>query len=366
MAKKCRSIDRFTAKKGRLSLTFFFAVALVTSAQAEVELLAAHEQHASAGVLSAKQWLHTGLAQASRDEWVHTKSQVGAFKRGEQWRLGVVRTRAGYLRANRNALLLSAQDELLDRVDLSTQGAFQLTATVHTLDSTVLSARWSHALSEEIQLTLEPHVHLIHDYQRSEGNLSLQTQGSASRLTGSLNRVGTRDYGFLVDDRTNSGWGWGMDLALASRRDWGDVRLDVSNLLSRLKFSSIHFSRRQYDVNTNNGQDVVVSEIPSLQGTYGVTQKSEALPVFWRLRLQPSPLKHATFGLVGLDSDVRWTAAYTLAYQRHSFLFETVQAQNWRVGFEGRLTDQWTVGFGVTGTRSGDPVLSGLYLRGVW
>jgi hypothetical protein len=366
MAKKSRSIDRFTAKKGRLGLTFFFAVTLVTSAHAEVEFLAVHEQHASAGILSAKQWLHSGLAQASRDDWVHAKSQVGFFKRDERWGVGVVRARAGYLSANRNALLLSAQDELLARVDLSAQGAFQLAAKVHTLDSTVFSARWSHALAQGTQLTIESHVHLIHDYQKSEGDFSLQTQGRASRLTGTLRRVGTRDYGFLVDDRVNAGWGWGMDLALASSRDWGDVRLDISNLLNRLEFSSIHFSRRQYDINTSNGEDVVVSEIPSLQGTYGVMQKNEKLPVFWRLRVQPLAVKQATFGLVGLDSDVRWTAAYTLPYRRHSFSFETVQAQNWRVGFEGRLTDQWSVGAGMTGTRWGDPVLSSFYVRGVW
>lgn len=366
MAKKSRSIDRFTAKRGRLWLTFFFAAALVTSAHAEVEVFAIHEQHASAGVLSAKQWLRTDLAQASRVEWVYAKSQVGVFKRGEWWGVGVARSREGYLSANRNALLLSAQDELLERVDLSSQGAFQLAAKVHTLDSTVLSVRWSHALAEGTQLTIEPHAHLIHGYQKSEGVFSLQTKGSTSRLTGTVNRVGTRDYGFLVDDRANSGRGWGMNLALASRRDWGDVRLDVSNLLSRLEFSSIHFSRRQYDVNTTNGQDVEVSEIPSLQGTYGVMQKNETLPVFWRLRVQPLAVKHATFGLVGLDSDARWTAAYTLPYLRHSFLFETVQAQNWRVGFDGRLTDQWSVGAGVTGARRGDPVLSSLYLRGVW
>lgn len=366
MAKKSRSIERFTAKKGRLGLTFFFAAALVTSVQAEVEVFATHEQHASAGVLSPKQWLRTGLAQASRDEWVHAKSQVGVFKRGERWGVGMARARAGYLSANRNALLLSSQDELLERVDLSTQGTFQLVATALTLDSTVLSVRWSHALAEGMQLTIEPHAHLIHDYQKSEGVLSLQTQGNTSRLTGILNRVGTRDYGFLVDDRTNSGWGWGMDLALASSRDWGAVRLDISNLLNRLEFSSIHFSRRQYDINTSNGEAVVVSEIPSLQGTYGVMEKNEKLPVFWRLRVQPLALKHATFGLVGLDSDARWTASYTLSYRRHSFLFDTVQAQNWRVGFEGRLTDQWSVGAGVTGTRWGDPVLSRLYLRGVW
>lgn len=366
MAKKCRSINRHTAKKGRLWLTFFFAVALATSAHAEVEFLVKHEQHASAGVLSAKQWLHGNLTQSSRDEWVHAKSQVGMFKHVEWWRLGVVRTRAGYLSANRNALLLSAQDELLDRVNLSAQGTFQLAATVHALDSTVLSASWSHTLAEGFKLTIEPHVHLIHDYQKSEADLSLQTQGSASRLKGSLNRVGTRDYGFLVDDRANSGWGWGMDLALESRRDWGDARLDVSNLLSRLQFSSIHFSRRQYDVNTSNGQDVVVSEIPSLQGTYGVTQRNETLPVFWRLSLQPSGLKNTTFGLTGLDADVRWTAAYQLRYRRHSFLFQTVQAQNWRVGFEGRLTDHWTMGAALTATRRGDPVVSGFYVRGVW
>ncbi len=366
MAKKCQSIDHFIAKKGRLWLTFFFAVTLVTSAYAEVEFLAAHEQHASAGVLSAKQWLHSGLLPSSRDEWVHVKSQVGVLNHGERWRLGLIRTRAGYLSANRNALLLSAQNELLKRVDLSAQGTFKLVATVHALDSTVLSASWSHAIAESVKLTIDPHLHLIHDYQKSEGDLSLQTQGHTSRLTGTLSRVGTRDYGFLMDDRANSGWGWGMDLTVESRHDWGDARLDFSNLLNRLQFSNIHFSRRQYDVNTSNGRDVVVSEIPSLRGTYGVTQKNEKLPVFWRLQVQPYGVKHASFGLVGLDEDVRWTATYTVPYQRHSFWFQTVQAQNWSLGFENRLTDKWTVGAGVTGARWGDPAFSRLYLRGIW
>jgi hypothetical protein len=366
MALKSRSIDGMTVKKGRLRLAFFFAVVSAGSARAELEWSASHQQQASAGVLSAQQWIDGRLSLSSPFEWVHAKSQIGVAKHGADWSLGVARSRAGYMSANRNALLLSAQDELNDRVDLSTQGQFALGATVHTLESTVFSARLKHAFSDDVVLTLTPHLHVIHDYQRSEGHLSLQTVGTQSRLQGSLRRVGTRNYGFLVNDQANAGWGWGLDAGLRVRSAWGDTQLDASNLLSQLRFSNVHFSNRQYDVNTNNGTDLVLSEVPSVQGVYGLTKTSEKLPVAWQMRFVPVMATDASLGLTAMGSDIRWFVAYGQQIKRYRWWMQTVETKNWSLGGDVQLSDRWLLGTGVTATRFNNPTFTSLYLKAVW
>jgi hypothetical protein len=366
MALKSRSIDGMAAKKGRLRLAFFFAVVSASSARAELEWSASHQQQASAGVLSAQQWIDGRLGQSSPFEWVHAKSQIGVVKHWADWSLGMARSRAGYMSANRNALLLSAQDELNDRVDLSTQGQFALGATVHTLESTIFSARLNHAFSDGVALTLVPHLHVIHDYQRSEGHLSLQTVGTQSRLQGSVRRVGTRNYGFLVDDKANAGWGWGMDAGLRVRSDWGETQLEASNLLSQLRFSSVHFSNRQYDVNTSNGSDLVLSETPSVQGIYGHTKTSEKLPIAWQVRFVPVMATNASLGLTAMGSDVRWFAAYGQKIKRYRWWMQTVETKNWSLGGDVQISDGWSLGAGVTATRLNNPAFTSFHLKAIW
>jgi hypothetical protein len=366
MALKSRSIDPMPAQKGRLWLTFFFAVVSASSARAEIEWLASHQQHASAGVLSAKQWIDGRLGMSSPFEWVHAKSQIGVVKHGADWSLGLVRSHAGYMSSNRNALLLSAQDDLNDRVDLSSQGKFALGATVHTLASTIFSARLKHAFSDDVVLTLTPHLHVIHDYQRSTGDLSLQSVGAQSRLQGSVRRVGTRNYGFLLDDKANAGWGWGMDAGLRVRSAWGETLLDASNLLSQLRFSTVHFSNRQYDVNTSNGSDLVLSEIPSVRGVYGLTKTSGKLPVAWQVRFVPAMASNASLGLTAMGSDVRWFAAYGQKIKQYRWWMQTVETKNWSFGGDVQIADGWSLGAGVTATRLNNPAFTSFHLKAIW
>lgn len=366
MALKSRFIDGVTAWKGRLWLTFFFAAVSASSARAELEWTASHQQQASAGVLSAQQWIDGRLGISSPFEWVYVKNQIGVVKHWTDWSLGVAQSRLGYMSANRNALLLSAQDELTDKVDLSTPGQFALGATVHALESTIFSARLKHAFSDDVALTLAPHVHVIHDYQRSDGHLSLQTVGTQSRLLGSLRRVGTRNYGFLIEDKANSGWGLGLDASLLMRSAWGKTQIDASNLFSRLRFSNIHFSNRQYDVNTSNGTDLVLSEIPSVQGFYGQTKTTERLPIAWQARFEPVMASNTSFGFTALGSDVRWFAAYGQQIKQYRWWMQTVEAKNWSVGADVQISDRWSLGAGVTVTRLNHPAFSSFHLKAIW
>lgn len=366
MAQKSLCIDSVFAKKGRLTLAFFFAWLNASPAFAELQVFARHEQQSSAGVLSAKQWLDEGLRPQAKTEWVHSINQVGFEYQTGPVTLGVAQTRSGYLSANRNALSLAAQDEARERVDLSPQGQFGLSASVQTLESTIFSVGFKQALTANIDWRVTPHVHLIHDYQRSVGNLSLQTAGTQSRLEGQLQRVGTRHYGFLVNDQADAGWGWGVNMGLVLRSDWGHGRLDVSNLMGQLRFLNIHFSNRQYQVNSTNGKDVVLSDVPSLQGNYGLTQSQERLPVVWQARFNPVMAPKMQLGITAMGSDARWLLAYGHSVGKHRLWAQTVQAQNWSLDWETQAFHKWTLGAGVTAARLNNAALSRFLVRRAW
>jgi hypothetical protein len=366
MVLKFPCIDSVLAPKGRRRLAFFFAWLTALPAWAQVQVWAHHEQQASAGVLSAQQWLDSALKPQSKTEWIHSNSQVGWEYLSGRVTWGLAQNRSGYLSANRNALSLAAQHEVRERVDLSPPGQFALLASAQTLDSTVLSAGFHRSLSPHIDLRLTPHLHFIHDYQRSVGDLSLQTSDSQTRLQGHLQRVGTRHYGFLVNDQADAGWGWGLHMGLGLRSAWGHGRLDVSNLLGQLRFSNIHFSQRQFQVNSTNGRDLETSAIPSVQGQYGLTHSKENLPVLWQARFSPVAAPRLQLGLTAMGSDARWFLGYGHSIGQHRFWAQTVEAQNWSLAWETRLSDKWMVGAGVTGTRNQDPAFTRLLLRRVW
>lgn len=366
MALKSQFIDGVTQIKGQLWLTFFFTVSCYGHANAELVLSASQQQHASAGVLSAQQWIKGLLSQHSPYEWIHFRSQAGVVKHWPDWGLGVARSRVGYLHANSNAMVLSAQDALNDRVDLSNQGVFALMAKGQTLESTIFSVEWKRALTNAFELTLVPHLHSIHDYQRSEGQLTLQTVGTQSRLQGNLSRVGTRNYGFLVNDRDNAGWGWGLDIGLKWNSAWGEAHVHSSNALSKLHFSNIHFSDRQYDVNTHNGQDLILSAIPSVQGVYGLLRTTENLPATWQIRFVPRRAQHISIGLTGMESDARWFATYGQRFLQYRWWVKTVEAKNWSAVGEWQISDRWSLSAGLTATRVDNPVISSFKLSATW
>jgi hypothetical protein len=366
MVQKSPCIDSVFTKKGRLRLAFFWALLNASPAFAELQVFARHEQQASSGVLSAKQWLDEGLRPHTKTEWVHSINQVGFESQTGPLTLGVAQTRSGYMRADRNALSLVAQNKARERVDLSPQGQFSMSATAQSLESTVFSLGFKQTLSPNMDLSVTPHLHLIHDYQRSVGNLSLQTSGTQSRLEGQLQRVGTRHYGFLVHDQADVGWGWGVNMGLHLRSDWGHGRLDVNNLMSQLRFSNIHFSNRQYQVNSTNGKDVWLSDIPSLQGNYGLTQSQERLPVVWQARFSPVLAPQMQLGISAMGSDARWVMAYGHSVGKHRLWVQTVEAQNWSLGWQAQAFHKWTLGAGVTTTRLKDVAFTRFLVSRVW
>lgn len=366
MASKFRFIDVISTLKGQRQLAFFFVIMVHTQANAELTLFTQAEQHASAGALSSKQWVSEGLNPDSGTEWIHLKSLWGMAKETGSLTFGLAMNRSGYLSSNRNALALAAQDERNNSVDLSPQGAFKLFATSYALKSTFMSVQWRHAFNDVLAIEISPHVHLIHDYQRSDGQLSLSTEGAQSRLRGTLSRVGTRDYGFLVDDRPNKGWGWGLDLKARWVSAWGLTQFKADNILGQLRFSNVHFSNRQYDVNTADGKNLVVSDVPSLQGQYGMGKRTEKLPVVWQLSLHPHFLRGWDVGVSAMDTDVRWAVGYNHTVNAHRWWIRTVEMENLGVGWETEIGSKLSLGLGVTATRPDNPTMSSIYVRGRW
>lgn len=291
---------------------------------------------------------------------------MGVYFTQDRWQWQMARTNQGYLRANPNALLLAAQDEANSEVDLSTPGKFELRAEVWTLKATTFSAVYNLQLTDGLAVELEPHVHLIHDFQHTKGELLLLNTGGSSQLVGQIAKTGTRRYGFLPEEQRDEGIGAGLHLRSSWRNSWGLWGASIRNLWSQLRFDVVHQQNREYNV-IAQGNKLKIADYPSVTGHYGVVRTRENLPMHWQVFLSPAQLVGASFGLLGFGNEVRWTALYSLPAGGGQIWTKTVQARNWTLGYSKPIGSDWKFALGVSAdARLNGPALSTMSLTKTW
>jgi hypothetical protein len=371
MAKKFLCTDGGVKRqKGQQLLALFFVSAACNAGAQGVAYLEA-ESLATAGQLKAQHWLPEKLEPNSRQTGAVLRVDAGLALRTEraEWWLG--QTRQAYFQGNSNALLLAAQDEVGQTLDLNRPGYFGINAQTWTLNASVLGLGYRQDVLDTLQLgKLEvewrPHFLKIHDYQHSQAEFRLNNSTNTNHLTGRLLRDGTRNYGFLVNEKPDLGWGAGLDLKAHWQLASGTLALDARNLLSYLRFSTLHTSRRTYQVDAIAGE-LQVSDVPSLSGDYGWRAKTERLPLVWQLNWQPAAIAGLQPGLMGVGAVTRWRLRYGQAWGNQEWWVQTVQTDNWSVGVQGKWPPHfsWRLELS-TDRRLAAPVLSSLRLRYDW
>ena len=297
---------------------------------------------------------------------MHYRMDVGVAHAKGDWEFELAKTRQGYLVGNGNALFLAAQDKAGMDIDLTTPGRFAIRAETWSLDAYRLAANYRFKPSPQLTFNIEPHLLHIQDYQHARGELGLFNESNTNQLQGQLNRVGTRHYGYLIQDQPDAGWGMGLHFKGRWESPLGQVDWRVQNLYSQLRFSTLHYSNRQYQVQTQSGQ-IKVSDIPSVTGNYGLGARHESLPMAWQMLLNPGHHPDIRLGLVGMERQARLLLRYERGWDTGRWWLQTIQADNWSAGLIWSVLPQLEVGMAIGATdRLRSPMLTSIQGRMRW
>lgn len=366
MAKKFLFSDLSLCLQKGQSLLALFAACFSLQATGQTSVFTDAQTVSSAGQLRASHWLSKSLQSSSQSHWMLYRFDIGLTHAKTDWEFELAKTRQGYFFGNTNALFLAAQDNADKDIDLTTLGRFAIRAETWSLEAHRLAATYKWKLSPQLTFRIEPHLLLIQDYQHARGELSLLNESNTNQLQGQLNRVGTRQYGYLIQDQPDAGWGMGLHFNGSYESSLGQLDWRIQNLYSQLKFSTLHYSNRQYLVQTQAGQ-INVSNIPSLTGTYGLGPRRESLPMAWQMLLTPGLLPDIRLGVVGMERQARLLLRYERGLNTGRWWLQTIQAENWSAGLTWSVLSQLELGMAISTTdRLRSPMLTSIQGRISW
>lgn len=318
----------------------------------------------SHGLLDADHWIDYPLRASPRSVNAVWRNDLYLVYRSGIGELAVSRTTRGFYSGDSNVLSAMAQNTL--------PGAFPMPAPARYALQADSQQMVSHDLSLGRQFEPVPglrwggriYLSYIIDYQRSLGHAQWMAGPHDSQLTGRIQRWGTRRYGYLIEDREDSGQAAGLDASVAWQSGPWQVHIDAENLWSRLRFSTLHFSDRHYDV-LSRGNSVVIKTGNdfSMTGTYGLTTTTQRLPAWAMMGVHHQELAPLSAGVVKLND--RWHPWVRLR-SRPGY-------QQWGLATVGghnlTLESTWTAasgvqwGLGLTWARESQPAVGALRLR---
>ena len=361
MAKSTRSTDRVDSKKGRFLPAFFLLNLSVSASAYDLSLNLEHQS--SHGLMTAGQWKGEALEQAAPHVISAYRARVSASHEvSDQTWFAEYSTKA-YFNGYSNVLALAASVEDSGKYQLPASGRYKLDGKFSALRSTDIGVLKKVSWSDQAVLTLRPYLSLVEHYERIEGSGEIDAQVRNATVKGSVSRVGTRDYGYLVQDRPDSGWGLGLDLGLKLRQGPWSLQVDAENLLNRLQFSSVHYSQRQYDVAARDGQLVIkgLGEF-SMTGQYGVGKRQERLPVHTFWTLTHAERRGWRGGLFSVDERISPWLGYRIESGPMSYDIQTMALNNLALGAFWSPSQAVHLGAGLTFARKSTPALGQLTL----
>lgn len=341
----------------------FFLLNLSVSASA-YDLSLNLEHQSSHGLMTVRQWKGEALEQVSPHVISAYRARVSASHEASDQTWFAEYSNKAYFNGYSNVLALAASVEDSGKYQLPASGRYHLDGKFSALRSTDIGILKRATWSDQAVLTVRPYLSLVDHYERIEGSGEIDTQARDATVKGSVSRVGTRDYGYLVQDRPDSGWGLGLDLGLSLRQGPWLLQVDAENLLSRLQFSSLHYSQRQYDVAARDGQLVIkgVGEF-SMMGHYGVGKRQARLPVHTFWTLTHAEQRGWRGGLFSVDERISPWLGYRIESGRTSYEIQTMALNNLSLGALWSSSPAVQLGAGLTFAQKTTPALGQLTLR---
>ena len=341
----------------------FFLLTLSAAASA-YDLSLNLEHQSSQGLMTTSQWKGKALEPAAPQVISAYRATVSASHEMADLTWFAEHSAKAYFNGSSNVLALAASVEDSGQFQLPASGRYKLDGKFSALRSTDIGILKKISWSDQVTLTLRPYLSLIEHYERIEGSGVIDAQAGDATVNGRVSRVGTRDYGYLVQDRPDSGWGLGLDLGLSLRQGPWSLQVNAENLLHRLRFSSVHYSQRQYDVVARQGQLVLkdMGEF-SMTGQYGIDKRQERLPVhtFWTLT---NADQHGwRGGLFSVDERISPWLGYRIESGRMSYEVQTMALNNLTLGALWSPSPAVQLGAGLTFAQHNTPALGQLTLR---
>ena len=366
MAKNTRSTDRVCEMKGQRLLAFFLLLTAMPAAMAH-EFSASMDHKSSSGLAYKEHWLDKSLSPDAKTVAASLHASAGATAEVGGLELEVAAKYKGYYVGSENVLHLAALAKDSNKFSIPQSGIYSLNGSLQMLQSRQVTLGKKMQWGDNLQLHLKPHVFTIEDYQSAKSRGTLSVTGQDANVQGTLNRVGTRRFGFLVNEKEDHGWGWGLDVAGAYTRGPWRVDFSANNLLSQLRFSSVHYSDRLYNVKAVNGEiEIKRHNSFSMTGEYGHRKSNERLPVQTQIALSNSNWSQWQLGLYSVSDRVTPWLAYQYSYGPLYARATTMQFQNLSLDVSWLSANGSGIGLGVTFAGNGKPRLGQLLAKVVW
>ncbi|MBV8248462.1 MAG: hypothetical protein JO200_08415 [Comamonas sp.] len=366
MAKNTRSIDRVCKMKGQRLLAFFLLLAGASTAIAH-EFSVNMDHRSSSGLAYKEHWLDKGLNPDAKTVAASLNASAGAVAEVGGLELEVAAKYKGYYVGSENVLYLAALAETSNKFAIPHNGIYSLNGRLQMLQSRQVTLSKTLQFGDNLKLHLKPHVFSIEDYQSAKARGTLAVDGQNANVQGTLNRVGTRRFGFLVNEKEDQGWGWGLDVAGTYTQGPWRIDFSANNLLSQLRFSSVHYSNRLYNVNAVNGEiEIKRHNSFSMTGEYGHQKSNERLPVQTQIALSNSNWNQWQAGLYSVSDRVTPWLAYQYSHGPWYARATTMQFQNLSLDLSWLSANGSGIGVGVTFAGNGKPRLGQLMAKVVW
>ena len=350
MAKNTRSIDRVATKKGQQPLAFFLLLGAMFG-EAQAHDLSLDVRHLSSTQLFYKEdWLDKGMQSGAKKVAASLNASAGATAALGDYEVELAAKYKLYFTGSENVLFVAALSETSNKFAIPNQnGRYSLDAAFHMLESKQLTFSKKFQINEKAYLKVSPHIFSIQNYQYGKAAGGLYVEGNDAKAIGTLNRVGTRRYGFLLNEAEDKGWGWGLDVSgEVAHGDW-TIQFAANNLLSQLRFATVHYSDRQYNVHAIDGEVQIKRHGQfSMVGEYGHHSAVEKLPVQTEIAIRNARWKSWVAGLYTVNDQVVPWLGYEVQKGGFYGRATTMQFQNLMLDFGYYTRGKSHIGLGVT------------------
>lgn len=329
MAQNTRSIDRVNSKKGQRLLAFFLLLGSSHQFAFSHEIDVKVKHISSSHFFYPEDWKNKGWQSDKKTTSGSINLSAAGLASFSFFDVEVSKNFKFYYKGSENVLYAAAVSEQSSKISIpKSNGVYSLDAEQYQLESQQIAFIKNFKINENLSLKLKPHFFSIESYQHNETNGDLSVNGKNAKAAGTFKRIGTRRYGYLVNEAEDKGWGWGLDVGGAAKRGNWHMDFELNNLLSQLRFSTIHYSNRVYNIDAVNGAIQIKRHGNfSMTGDYGHHKTTEKLPLQTYFAVRNEVFPSISGGIYSVSNHVIPWAAYEL---RKGIFYGKATAMNLR------------------------------------